>query len=194
MTFSEAIKELQNGEAITHKDYNGYYQYNGNSVWYHYYDEDGQAHTGVVNTFRTTDLLRDDWEIATNCIPEPMLTNMICDVADLIEDKDGYYAKILLPYKKNYIEKFKKICFQIYPEKIDNEEHNENNDVESDSTEDKPIPRSLNFTSYCSHDCEAFYECPACGKSYTSWGFFHKGLNGGDNFECECGTLLRVPQ
>ena len=33
----------------------------------------------------------------------------------------------------------------------------------------KEKPRA-EYLSYCSHDCEAHYRCPVCGRSFGSWG------------------------
>lgn len=30
---------------------------------------------------------------------------------------------------------------------------------------------------FCSHDCEAWYECPHCGEKFGSWTVFHQEKN-----------------
>ena len=33
------------------------------------------------------------------------------------------------------------------------------------------------YISFCSRDCEAFYECPCCNKKFGSWTVFHQEKN-----------------
>ena len=49
------------------------------------------------------------------------------------------------------------------------------------------------YNGFSQHDCEGHWKCPKCNKDYGDWGFFNKGLKGGDTFICECGTNLIVP-
>ena len=56
-------------------------------------------------------------------------------------------------------------------------------------------PQHMTAVGFSSHDCEAWYKCPECGKEYGSWGFFHKKLLPKTVFKCECcGTQLIVPE
>lgn len=52
--------------------------------------------------------------------------------------------------------------------------------------------KRLVYLGFCDHDCEAYYECPHCGKGYRSWGLFHKGIREGDKFKCiKCGNIIQ---
>lgn len=33
------------------------------------------------------------------------------------------------------------------------------------------------YTGFSQHDCEAWYICPCCNKSFGSWSVFHNALN-----------------
>ena len=37
---------------------------------------------------------------------------------------------------------------------------------------------------FCSHDCETWYKCPECGKTFGDWAVFHqeKNENGSKNY------------
>jgi transcription elongation factor Elf1 len=53
--------------------------------------------------------------------------------------------------------------------------------------------KKMKYVGFCSHDCEAHYECPVCGKRYSSWNLWvteeNKGL-----LVCDCGTTLKIPE
>ena len=76
----------------------------------------------IQSSFVTESLFRNNWEVFYNCIPEPITTNMTCNVSDIIEDRDEIYIKIQLPYKKKYIKNFKKINLQLRPERVEQKE------------------------------------------------------------------------
>ena len=57
----------------------------------------------------------------------------------------------------------------------------------------------LQSAGYSSHDCEAWYKCPKCGKDWGSWSFFHmdkKQLpmhNGKFVLTCSCKQRFYMP-
>lgn len=54
------------------------------------------------------------------------------------------------------------------------------------------VTRWLIYIGFNSHDDEAHYKCPYCGKHYSSWGLFHKGIKEGDEFKCtDCNNIIR---
>lgn len=51
------------------------------------------------------------------------------------------------------------------------------------------------YRSFCSHDCEVFYECPECGKVFGSWTVFfqNKNENGTNEYCPHCKVELEIP-
>lgn len=47
------------------------------------------------------------------------------------------------------------------------------------------MKKSAIYKGYCSHDCEAWYECPVCHKVFGSWSVYHQTKNeNGTNKYC----------
>jgi transposase-like protein len=85
-------------------------------------------------------------------------------------------------------------CFFVYGNlKYEADEKFLNSDIEELTIDGKE--HNLVYESYSQHDCEAWYHCPICGESYSSWGFFNKEMKPGDKFKCNgCKNTLIVPR
>lgn len=116
----------------------------------------------------------------------------ICDKCG--KDYSGKYLNSVTFKKSSHNMQLCDRCFYVYEKLIkEAEEKFLLQNIESMTVDGKE--HNLVYGSYSQHDCESWYYCPICGESYGSWGFFNKGMNAGDKFECSgCKNILIVPK